>query len=193
MARINLLPWRERLREERKREFISVMIGVLIIAGGLIFLVDRYFRSEINAQVARNEFVRAEIRLLDARVAQITQLQQQKQEIRARMNVIQDLQGSRPVIVRIFDELVKTLPQGVYYTRLNRVGEDESIEGVAESYAQLTELMRRLDSSDWFADPDLRIIQARDGTGFTQNAANAFTLNLTLETPRQAEVETALQ
>lgn len=193
MARINLLPWRERLREERKREFISVMIGVLIIAGGLIFLVDRYFRSEINAQVARNEFVRAEIRLLDARVAQITQLQQQKQEIRARMNVIQDLQGSRPVIVRIFDELVKTLPQGVYYTRLNRVGEDVSIEGVAESYAQLTELMRRLDSSDWFADPDLRIIQARDGTGFTQNAANAFTLNLTLETPRQAEVETALQ
>ncbi|MFM1897444.1 MAG: hypothetical protein RLZZ385_2518 [Pseudomonadota bacterium] len=191
MAHINLLPWRERLREERKREFISIMVGVLIIAAGLIFLVDRYFRGEINTQVARNEFVRAEIRLLDARVAEINQLQQQKQEIRARMNVIQNLQGSRPVIVRIFDELVKTLPQGVYYTRLDRVGDSMSIEGVAESYARLTELMRRLDASEWFANPDLRIISAREGQGFAQNAANSFTLNLTLESPLEADDEIA--
>ena len=184
MAHINLLPWRERLREERKREFLSVMVGVLIIAAGLIFLVDRYFRGEINTQIARNEFIRAEIRLLDARVAEINQLQQQKQEIRERMNVIQNLQGSRPVIVRIFDELVKTLPQGVHYTRLNRVGENMTIEGVAESYARLTELMRRLDASEWFANPDLRIISAREGQGISQNAANSFTLNLTLESPR---------
>ncbi len=112
MAHINLLPWRERLREERKREFLSIMAGIVIIAAGLIFLVDRYFRSEINTQIARNEFVRSEIKLLDERVLEITELQQQKQEIRERMNVIQNLQGSRPIIVRIFDELVKTLPEG---------------------------------------------------------------------------------
>ncbi len=187
MAHINLLPWRERLREERKREFLSIMAGIVIIAAGLIFLVDRYFRSEINTQIARNEFVRSEIKLLDERVLEITELQQQKQEIRERMNVIQNLQGSRPIIVRIFDELVKTLPDGVYYTELKRVDDAVNIVGVAESYAKLTELMRRLESSDWFANPDLRIISAREDERSTQNSASSFTLALTLESPLEEE------
>lgn len=187
MAQINLLPWRERLREERKREFFSIMAGIVIIAAGLIFLVDRYFRAEINTQTARNEFVREEIKLLDERVSEITQLQQQKQEIRERMNVIQSLQGSRPVIVRIFDELVKTLPDGVYYTELKRVDNSVSIVGVAESYAKLTELMRRLEASEWFANPDLRIISARENEQSTQNSASTFTLTLTIESPLDDE------
>ena len=192
MAHINLLPWRERLREERKREFINIMVGVVIISAGLLFLVDRYFRSEINTQNARNSFVRTEIQQLDAQVAEINQLQQQKQEIRSRMNVIQDLQGSRPVIVRIFDELVRTLPQGVYFTRLQRTNDEIEITGVAESYARLTELMRRLDTSQWFRDPDLRIISAQESQSFSQGSANAFTLNLTLESQRDSEQDTLL-
>ncbi|MEX2131605.1 MAG: PilN domain-containing protein [Pseudohongiellaceae bacterium] len=189
MAQINLLPWRERLREERKREFLTIMVGVLIIAGGLIFLVDRYFRSEINTQIARNDFIRTEIQQLDERVSEINQLQQQKQEIRARMNVIQNLQGSRPVIVRIFDELVRALPQGVYFSRIQREDTTMSIDGVAESYAMLTELMRRLDSSDWFAEADLRIISARENQRASQGSANSFTLSLTLESPLGNEEE----
>lgn len=188
MARINLLPWRERLREERKREFLNILVGVLIIAAGLIFLVDRYFRSEINTQLARNNFIKTEIQQLDEQVSEINQLQQQKQEIRARMNVIQDLQGSRPVIVRIFDELVRTLPTGVYFTRLARESDQLTIVGVAESYSKLTELMRRLDASEWFRDPDLRIISTQEsGSGLVQSAANSFTLSLTLESPRSSE------
>ncbi|MCI5107745.1 MAG: pilus assembly protein PilN, partial [Pseudomonadales bacterium] len=106
MAQINLLPWRERLREERRREFLSILVGVVIIAAGLLFLVDRYFNGEISTQMARNDFLRQEISVLDAQVAEISELQQQKEDIRARMSVITDLQGTRPVIVRIFDELV---------------------------------------------------------------------------------------
>lgn len=189
MAQINLLPWRERLREERKREFLTIMVGVLIIAGGLLFLVDRYFRSEINTQIARNDFIRSEIQQLDARVSEINQLQQQKQEISARMNVIQNLQGSRPVIVRIFDELVRALPQGVYFSRVQREGTIMSIDGVAESYAKLTELMRRLDSSEWFAESELQIISARENEQAFQGSANSFTLSLTLESPLANEEE----
>ena len=114
MAQINLLPWRERLREERKREFFTILIGVVIISAGILFLIDRYFNGEIDVQVSRNEFLRSEITVLDERVAEINQLRQQKEDIRSRMNVITDLQGTRPVIVRIFDELVNTLPDGVY-------------------------------------------------------------------------------
>jgi type IV pilus secretin PilQ/predicted competence protein len=113
MAHINLLPWRERLREERKREFFSILGGIVVIAGGLIFLVHGYIQGGIDNQTARNNFIRDEIQLLDARVVEITDLQQQKQEIQSRMNVITGLQGTRPVIVRIFDGLVKTMQDAV--------------------------------------------------------------------------------
>ena len=155
MAHINLLPWRERLREERRREFLTIMIGFVIISGGLVFLLDRYFNGEITMQQARNVFVRAEITLLDAQVAEINQLRQQKEDIRARMNVITDLQGTRPVIVRIFDEMVRTLPDGIFYEQVQRIEDVIAVEGIAESSARITELMRNLDDSEWFKATDL--------------------------------------
>ncbi|MAS61673.1 MAG: pilus assembly protein PilN [Gammaproteobacteria bacterium] len=155
MMHINLLPWRERLREERRREFLTIMMGFVIIAGGLVFLVDRYFNGEITMQQARNVFVRAEITLLDTQVAEINHLRQQKEDIRARMNVITDLQGTRPVIVRIFDEMVRTLPDGIFYEQVQRIEDVIAVEGIAESSARITELMRNLDDSEWFKATDL--------------------------------------
>ena len=152
---INLLPWRERLREVHRREFLTIMMGFVIIAGGLVFLLDRYFNGEITMQQARNVFVRAEITLLDAQVAEINQLGQQKEDIRARMNVITDLQGTRPVIVRIFDEMVRTLPDGIFYEQVQRIEDVIAVEGIAESSARITELMRNLDDSEWFKATDL--------------------------------------
>ncbi|GAB5499234.1 MAG: type 4a pilus biogenesis protein PilN [Pseudohongiellaceae bacterium] len=189
MAHINLLPWRERLREERRREFLSILVGVVIIGAGLLFLVDRYFNGEIDTQTARNDFLRSEISQLDAQVAEISELQQQKEDIQARMNVITDLQGTRPVIVRIFDELVRTLPEGVYYETLERTGDTIAIEGVSESYSRITELMRRLDDSEWFTEADLSDISAADVAQGTISNTLTFTLTLNLELPSQQNAQ----
>ncbi|MCB1664598.1 MAG: PilN domain-containing protein [Pseudomonadales bacterium] len=188
MARINLLPWREQLREERKREFFVLLMGVVIIAAGIVFLIDRGFRGDIRYQQARNDFLRREILVLDARIAEINELKEQKEQINSRMEVIQDLQGSRPVIVRIFDELVKTLPSGVYFNTLERNGERLEIEGIAESNNKVSELMRRLDDSEWFANPSLQQISAASADANSdQRAANAFSLTLMLEEPAREE------
>jgi len=186
MAHINLLPWRERLREERRREFLTIMVGFIIIAGGLIFLVDRYFTGEINMQQARNDFIRAEIALLDAQVAEINQLRQQKEDIRARMNVITDLQGTRPVIVRIFDEMVRTLPEGVFYEEVQRTDNVIAVEGIAESYARITELMRNLDDSEWFEATDLSEFSVIESAETAMSASISFSLTLNIELPNQA-------
>jgi type IV pilus assembly protein PilN len=187
MAHINLLPWRERLREERRREFLTIMVGFVIIAGGLIFLVDRYFTGEINMQQARNDFIRAEIALLDAQVAEINQLRQQKEDIRARMNVITDLQGTRPVIVRIFDEMVRTLPDGVFYEEVQRTDNVIAVEGIAESYARITELMRNLDDSEWFEATDLSEFSVIESAETAMSASISFSLTLNIELPSQAD------
>ena len=187
MAHINLLPWRERLREERKREFLTILVGVVIISAGIIFLVHTYFTGGIDTQVARNEFVRTQITVLDERVAEINQLRQQKEDIRARMNVISDLQGSRPIIVRVFDELARTLPDGVYYETLSRIDNTISMEGVAESVGGITELHRNLDDSGWFQEVDLDDYSATPSSTDALSEAFRFSLSLTLELQEQQE------
>lgn len=184
MAQINLLPWREHLREERKRAFLTTLVGFVLFSGASVFAVDRYFVAEVKNQIARNDYLKLEIQVLDAQVAEIRDLREQKQEIQARMDVITGLQGTRPVIVRVFDEIVKSLPEGVYYTHLERVGNDLSMVGVAESYAKLTELMRRLDKSEWFKEAVLTETSATEDEELTQAAANTFSLRLKLELPR---------
>lgn len=182
MAHINLLPWREELREERRREFIVLLIGIVIIAAGILFLVDRHYRNQISDQRARNDFLNREIAVLDARIADIRELREQKQQITDRMSVIQDLQGSRPLIVRLFDELVKTLPTGVYYDRVERRGDTLEIDGVASSNNRVSELMRRLDDSVWFQEPNLIQIAAASRQG---SPVNIFSLTMTVKNPEQ--------
>jgi len=188
MARINLLPWREQLREERKREFLVLLLGIVIIAAGIMFLVDKNFRDAIRYQQARNEFIRTQIMVLDAQIVEINQLKEQKEQISSRMEVIQDLQGSRPVIVRIFDEMVKALPTGVYFNTFERTAERLSIEGIAESNNKVSELMRRIDDSEWFVSPSLQQISAASADANSdQRAANAFSLTFFMQEPQRGE------
>ena len=186
MANINLLPWREALREERKREFLATLVGVALVSAGILFLVHTYIAGEITGQSARNEFLQARLRVLDERVVGINELRQQKEDIRERMSVISDLQGTRPVIVRIFDELVRTLPEGVFYKTLERVDNTISIQGSAESYARITELLRALDGSEWFQEVLLDDIAASDDENL-QTEAFTFSLSLNLQLQTQQE------
>ncbi len=107
--KINLLPWREELREEKKKEFLNVLVGIVVIAGVIIFAVDRFYSSSTDTQVARNTFLDKEIKVLEGRIEEIKLLQQKRNELLSRMQVIQELQGNRPVIVRMFDELARKL------------------------------------------------------------------------------------
>ncbi|MDH1542516.1 type 4a pilus biogenesis protein PilN [Stutzerimonas stutzeri] len=160
MAQINLLPWREQLREERKQRFLASLVGVLVVAAGLVFLGDRYLQGAIEHQNARNEFIQKEIAVLDARIAEIKELKERRQQLLERMKIIQDLQGNRPIIGRVFDQLVRTLPEGVYFTSLKMTGKNIAIVGAAESNNRVSNLMRNLDGSDWLEAPNLNEVKA---------------------------------
>ena len=173
MARINLLPWREQLREERKKQFLSILVLVVIAAGLLVFLGDRTLDAKTSHQNARNEFLRKEIRLLDARIKEIDQLPAARTQLLARMKIIQDLQGNRPIIVRVFDEMVRTLPDGVHFTSVNMKGSLVGIKGGAESNSRVSNLMRQMDASDWLTAPNLTAVNAvTQGAGEQANAGS---------------------
>ena len=176
MARINLLPWREQLREERKQRFLLAMGGTLVIAGGLIFLGGQYLDGAVAQQDARNGFIKKEIAVLDARIKEISELKERRQQLLERMKIIQDLQGNRPIIGRVFDQLVRTLPDGVYFTELQRTEKTIAIVGAAESNNRVSGLMRNLDASDWLAAPTLTEVKAITAGAVDQ--ANVFQLTV---------------
>lgn len=165
MAKINLLPWREALRAEKKKEFITLVCVVLVVAVISAFGWDRLVSSQIEAQDGRNAILKAEIAKLEKQVTEIKELKKRRQDLLDRMQVIQELQGNRPEIVRIYDEFVRAVPDGVYFTKMTRKDKQVSLEGYAESNNRVSALMRQLDASYKFTEPNLTKVQANDTLG----------------------------
>ena len=160
MARINLLPWREELRAERKRQFISIL-GLAGIVGILVsLLVHMSFESKISSQQSRNSYLKSEISQLDTKIREIQKLEKQREELLNRMQIVQSLQQSRPLVVRLFDELVRQIPTGVYLTKFTRMDMNLSIEGKSESTPRVSAFMRNIEKSQWLEKPDVSGIKA---------------------------------
>lgn len=177
MARINLLPWREQLREERKKRFLVALAGVLVVGIGAILLADQYLSSAISHQNARNQYIKTEIVQLDAKIKEISELKTRRKQLLERMKIIQDLQGNRPIIGRIFDQLARTLPDGVYFNEVKMNDKLISISGAAESNNRVSDLLRNLDASDWLEAPSLTEVKANSAAG-SADQSNAFQLTV---------------
>jgi type IV pilus assembly protein PilN len=184
MARINLLPWREERREQRRQRFLLILAGVLVAAVGAVLIVNQVISAAIERQAARNEYINQQIAVVDQRIKQISDLKARRQQLVERMRIIQDLQGNRPVSGRIFDQLARTLPDGVYFTEVKMADNTLSITGAAESNNRVSDLMRNLNASDWFDAPSLTEVKATTAGQLDQ--FNVFQL-----TVRQTQSATA--
>src|SRR5205809_2521610 len=159
MPRINLLPWREGERKERKLAFL-VALGVAALATGVAsFAAYLLYGSMIESQEHRNQQLRAEIKTLDKQIEEINNLEVSKQKFIARMEIIEKLQRSRPEIVHVFDELAHTLPDGTYLTSVKQTDKRLKFEGVAQSSTRVSAFMRNIDSSEWLKNPELEVIE----------------------------------
>jgi type IV pilus assembly protein PilN len=159
MAHINLLPWREERRQERQKQFfISLGIG-FVFSCAILYSAIAYSDKLISIQNDRNSFLNNEIRLLDIKIKEISKLEQEKEKLLARMQVIQDLQESRPKVVKVFDSIVKTVPDGIHLDLVERLGDTLKISGKAQSNARVSVYMRNLDEDTEFNESRLEVIQ----------------------------------
>jgi type IV pilus assembly protein PilN len=159
MPKINLLPWREELRQKRKKDFLTALLGAVLVGGLLVYGSKLTVQSWISAQNTRNALLKNEIAELDKQIAEISSLESQRDRLLARMEIIDQLQRSRPEVVHLFDELVETLPEGVHLTAVTQTGGRIEIKGEAQSSTRVSALMRNIDSSDWLRDPGLDVVQ----------------------------------
>lgn len=180
MAKINLLPWREVHRAEKKKEFFSLVGIVLIVAALVAFGWGRVVNTQIDNQSGRNQLLKGEITKLDKEVSEIEELTRRRQNLLDRIQVIQKVQGNRPEIVKIYDEFVRCVPGGVYFTEMIRNGDKISLVGFAESNSRVSVLMRRLDASYKFTEPNLTTVEANDALG--ENGSQ-FEMNVKIVQP----------
>lgn len=185
MARINLLPWREQLREQRKQQFIATLLGVLLLGAGLVFLADQVLNRMMDHQQARNNLLRQEISALDARIKEISELRKKRQELIERTRVIQDLQGNRPIVSRVFDQLVRTIPDGVYFSSVKMTGKNIAVEGTAENNNMISSLMRNHDASEWLTLPNLTEVRTVEEGG--EHELSRFKLTVQQTRPSDEE------
>jgi type IV pilus assembly protein PilN len=172
MPSINLLPWRQALRQRRRKEFLIGIGAAVGLAALITLLAHLTVSSMIDAQIRRNELLKSEIAELDKAIEQILALEDQKARMISRMEVIDRLQASRPEVVKLFDQIVSTLPEGVYLTSVKQTGKKIEFNGVAQSSTRVSAFMRNIDASESLMAPELKVIQ----TGSSSGPGAQFTL-----------------
>lgn len=189
MPRINLLPWRSELRQQRKKEFLVALAGALVVAGGVVYLSKIYVEGRTSAQTGRNEILRDEIAQLDKQIEEITGLESQRERLLARMQVITQLQRSRPEVVHLFDELVNAIPEGVNLTEVVQNGSRIELTGEAQSSTRVSALMRNIDGSEWLRSPTLDVVETK-ASGIDRNSEfKLFAQQVSVGAPEGEEVE----
>ena len=159
MTEINLLPWRAEKREREKNEFISYLLAVVVIAIVTVFGINYYARSLVEQQTQRNAKIKSEITRLEGELREIKTLKILRQTLIARMNIVQDLQATRTLTVRLLNEIIDILPDGVYLYQISRVGDKVTLLGYAQSNTNISDLMRSISHSVWTQDPQLTEIK----------------------------------
>lgn len=178
MPHINLLPWREELRKQRQKEF-GLMAGIAaLLVGGVVLLAHMQVAAKIEYQNSRNAYLDKEISILDKKIEEIRDLEREKENLIARMKIVEQLQTSRPEIVHLFDEIVATLPEGVYLDSLTQKGRVVRLTGVAQSNARVSSFMRQLENSAWLENPDLKLIKAAGESKSTGLKISRFELTI---------------
>ena len=185
MMQINLLPWRERRRDAIKRTFIRQILLAVTISAIAVYASSEFLARQLEQQELINRVLEQQIVDLDARVTEVGSLREQQAAVRGRMRIIADLQRDRATVVRVLDQFVKSLPNEVYFLSLERADGVILIEGVSDSYAGVTELMRRLESSKEFRYADLNDIAAQ--VSEAAEDLSQFVFNLSVEIAKAME------
>lgn len=181
MTRINLLPWRQERRAQKQKEYLAVLGASALAAVLAVFGVYSYFNTLIENQNDRNMYLTEEIKQLDTKIAEIAELEKKRQHLLNRKQVIEQLQANRSQMVHLFDQLVRTIPEGVRLNSIKQTGELLTLEGVAQSNARVATYLRALEGSGWMTAPEPMLIEAK---GDDRLMPYQFRLQVTLTKPK---------
>ncbi len=183
-VKINLLDWRQELRDARKKQFLSLLGLGSVASAGLVLLGYLAATEAVDHQKARNDYLRQQIAETEKKIKEIQDLEKTRASLLARMRVIEQLQASRSATVHFFDEIVNTLPEGITLTSIKQSGGHVNIEGIAESNGRVSTYMKNLEASQWFAEPRLVVISTNQKDKLRKSTFSLQVKNLTKATEK---------
>jgi type IV pilus assembly protein PilN len=183
MARINLLPWREELRQERQRQFMMSLLLTSILGVVLVFLVGMIFDQAIQKQQVRNQTIKAEITRLEAQIRRIEELEETRSRLLSRKQVIEQLQASRSLTVEMLDQMAKSIPVGVTLNSIEQQGMNVTLSGTSQSNARVSAYLQALADNDLFVEPDLTFVRTAANP---ENATEPFEFSLRVKIRNRA-------
>ena len=186
---LNLLPWREERRLDRQRKFMALLGLFAIMAVVIVLGVSWWFNQLISQQSQRNAFLQNEITLLDEQIEEIKTLERSRQQLIDRKNVIEELQVNRTLMVHLFDQLARTVPEGLELDRIDQAGQNLTIRGFTQSNARISSYLRRIEGSEWLHEPDLNIIEIEDEDNASADLPYRFRLKTRLASPEEVSQE----
>src|SRR5690349_12647497 len=188
MARINLLPWRAERRKQRQQEFMGLLAVSAVAAIVISLVIVLFYKGQIEGQQNRNKYLEDQIALVNEQIKEIDELDKKKARLLRRKEVIEQLQASRSQMVHLFDELVRTIPDGLRLNSIKQQGNDLTLDGFAQSNARVSTYMRNLQVSGWMTKPELSIIEVK---GKDPGLPYSFSLKVTLQNPEDSEKNNA--
>jgi type IV pilus assembly protein PilN len=188
MAKINLLPWRAERRKLREREFYMMLLMTAVAAFAVLFAAIYWMSHLIDNQNQRNAYLQNEIKGLDKKIEEIKELDKTRSQLLTRKEIIEQLQSNRSQMVHLFDELVKTIPDGTRLSTMKQVGDTLTLEGIAESNSRVASYMRNIDASPWMGRTDLRKTENKaDAKDANKKLPYVFSLDVKLRKPTDAQ------
>jgi len=179
MAKINLLPWRAAVRKQREREFYIMLGGAAAAAALAVVLWAVWMNMRIDNQDERNNYLTRQSKELDSKIEEIQKLEQTKSALLTRKQIIEQLQANRSQMVHLFDEMVKTIPDGARLDSLKQSGDTLTLDGFAQSNASVASYMRNLDGSPWLTHSDLQKTEAAKASQKRDRFSFGLTVKLT--------------
>ena len=169
MAKINMLQWRDERRQQKQRDFVSSIGAVALMTCFLFSLSYLYIEGMQKHQERRHRLLQDEILVVDKKIIEIKNIEEKKNQLLTKIEIIHELQESRPQIVHLFDELAKITPEGIFLSKFIQTGKSLVFTGNTQSNARVSAYMRGIENSNWLESPVLQEIKGETKNGQKNN------------------------
>lgn len=160
MSNINLMPWREAVKQREKKQFFTLLGLSLGLAALVVLAVNMLIGQMVQGQVSRNDYLTAQTAILDKQLGEINELKKRKNDLIDRMRLIDQLQQRRNLPVHLFNDLPALVSNGVYLNSLDLAGSGISVVGKTEAYSRVANMVRKIEASNWLGQPHISSIFA---------------------------------
>jgi type IV pilus assembly protein PilN len=147
--KVNLLPWRARRKQQKRRRLLATALLGLVVVLGLCFAGDYCLSQRLAKQTKANAHLRQAVVRLNLKSAKLRDLKTQNDRLIHDILFFQNLQTNRLLLVHLFDELIKLKPPELYLKRLSGSHNTITLEGLTKSNRSLSQLMANITHNPW--------------------------------------------